>query len=573
MDIHEVRQALKQKTIYEVPLRVTYYARVSSESDEQLNSLSNQIQYYEDFIRKNEAWTFVPGYIDEGLSGISTKRRENFNRMIDEAAEDKFDLVITKEISRFARNTLDSIRYTRQLLSNGVGVFFQNDNINTFDDDSELRLSIMSSIAQDELRKLSSRVKFGHQQAIKDSVVLGNSRIFGYKKDNKRLVIDEPQAEMVRQLFELYATDEYSMKQLERLFWEQGYRNLNGNKIAHSTMSNMISNPKYKGYYVGNKVRIVDMFTKKQKFLPPEEWIMFKDETGEIVPAIVSEELWEQANEVLRRRSEDVKNRQGVCNHANLFTGKIYCTNCGTAYYRKESKDKDGRKNSKWVCSGKINNGKESCDSFTIYESELIPVLFEVFRDTHDVSQEMLKEYENIYNTLTQNSTINSDLDRAQKKIEAALKKKKKLLELVTDGNISDLDFKEMTDQCNKEAEAARLEIADLQAQKESRDELCDHMKKIREVLEAAEKDVSNGVITKDFVDTFIDKIYVTPETENSMRIDIKIFTGESTTKYLERLRRRAKTSCTDDKECDLVTSRTGHTFKKMIEAYENGMK
>ena len=346
MDIHAVRQQLRTKSIYDIPLRVTYYARVSSESDEQLNSLENQIRYYEDLIRKNRAWTFVPGYIDEGLSGISTKKRENFNRMVEEAAEDRFDLVITKEISRFARNTLDSIQYTRQLLSYGVGVFFQNDNINTLDEDSELRLSIMSSIAQDELRKLSSRVKFGHQQAIKQNVVLGNSRIFGYRKDQKRLVIDETEAPMVRELFELYATDQYSMKQIETLFWEKGYRNLNGNKIAHSTMANMISNPKYKGYYVGNKVKVVDMFTKKQKFLPPEEWVMFKDETGEIVPAIVSEELWDKANEILKRRSEDVKNRQGICNHANLLTGKLWCTHCGQPYYRRESRDKSGNKNS-----------------------------------------------------------------------------------------------------------------------------------------------------------------------------------------------------------------------------------
>ena len=182
MDVHNIRQMLRTKSLYEIPMRVTYYARVSSESDEQLNSLGNQITYYEDLIKKNKAWTFVPGYIDEGLSGISTKRRENFNRMIEDASQDKFDLVITKEISRFARNTLDSIQFTRELLNYGVGVFFQNDNINTLDEDSELRLSIMSSIAQDELRKLSSRIKFGHQQAIKHNVVLGNSRIFGYKK-------------------------------------------------------------------------------------------------------------------------------------------------------------------------------------------------------------------------------------------------------------------------------------------------------------------------------------------------------------------------------------------------------
>ena len=184
MDVYSIRQQLKTKSIYDIPLRVTFYARVSSEKDEQLNSLDNQISYYRDFIKKNANWEFVDGYIDEGLSGISTKKRENFNNMISDAKAGLFDLVITKEITRFARNTLDSIKYTRDLISYGVGVFFQNDNINTLDEDSELRLTLMSGIAQDELRKLSSRIRFGHQEAIKKNVVLGNSRIFGYRKDN-----------------------------------------------------------------------------------------------------------------------------------------------------------------------------------------------------------------------------------------------------------------------------------------------------------------------------------------------------------------------------------------------------
>ena len=253
MDIHSVREELKHKSVYDIPLRVTYYARVSSDSDEQLNSLDNQISYYENFIRKINAWEFVPGYIDEGLSGISTKKRENFNRMIEDSQDGVFDLIVTKEISRFARNTLDSLQYTRELLSNGVGVFFQNDNINTLDEDSELRLSIMSSIAQDELRKLSSRVKFGHQQAIKSNVVLGNNNMFGYRKENKHLVIDEAEAEMIREVYELYATGNYSFKQIENVLWDKGYRNHNGNKIAHSTLSAILTNPKYKGYYCGNK--------------------------------------------------------------------------------------------------------------------------------------------------------------------------------------------------------------------------------------------------------------------------------------------------------------------------------
>ena len=554
MDIHEVRQQLRTKSIYEIPMRVTYYARVSSGSEEQLNSLDNQIQYYEDLIRKNRSWTFVPGYIDEGISGISTKKRENFNRMVEDAAENRFDLVITKEITRFARNTLDSIQYTRQLLGHGVGVFFQNDNINTLDEDSELRLGIMCSIAQDELRKLSSRVKFGHQQAIKQNVVLGNSRIFGYRKDNKRLVIDENEAPMVRELFELYATNKYSMKQIETLFWEKGYRNHNGNKIAHSTMANMISNPKYKGYYVGNKVKIVDLFTKKQKFLPPEEWVMFKDESGEIVPAIVSEELWDAANEVLRRRSEDVKNRQGVCNHANLLTGKLVCSHCGQPYYRRESQGRDGNKNSKWVCSGKIKNGADSCESFAIYEDEIKPLLYEVFCETEVDANVMVDEYVRMYNELTQDGTLALKIAEQQKIIDAANRKKRKLLQLVTDDSISHEDFKSLTGDCNKDIHAAQQKIAELEQDSLEGDEYRRKIEGIRKILDNAQKDASSSMIDKNFVDKYIDKIFVTPE-EGTLHLQIKIFTGEITGKYLQNLR-----------------SRTGHTFKKMIESYERNL-
>ena len=556
MDIHTVRQQLKTKSIYDIPMRVTYYARVSSESDEQLNSLSNQISYYENLIRKNTTWTFVEGYIDEGLSAATTKKRENFHRMVDDGKAGIFDFIITKEISRFARNTLDSISFTRELLNVGVGVFFQNDNINTLDEDSELRLTIMSGIAQDELRKLSSRVKFGHAQAIKNNVVLGNNRIFGYRKNNGRLVIDETEAPMVLQLFELYSTGEYSMKQIETLFWENGYRNHNGKKIAHTTMSGIISNPKYKGYYVGNKVKVIDLFTKKQKFLPPEEWVMFKDETGEIVPAIVDEELWEQANTILKKRSEDVKNRQGICNHANLLTGKLFCTDCGTAYYRRDSVDKTGNKNSKWVCSGKIKNGADSCASFAIYEEELKPLLFEVFSETEADAEALIDEYIEMYKSLEDGGDTAKQISTLRHQIELAHKKKSKLLGYNATGQLSDKDFLSMNKDCEKEIEEAERQIYELEQQQLSKVEFKKHIDTIRRVLHEAKQDAAQGIINKEFVDKYIDKIFVTPQPDGTMRLQIKVFTGETTDKYLSNLK-----------------SRTGHTFKKMIEAYENSIK
>lgn len=545
MDIHEIRQKIKVSSIYDIPIRVTFYARVSSEKDEQLNSLDNQISYYTDLIKSNKNWTYVDGYIDEGISGISTQKRENFHRMISDAKLGAFDLIITKEISRFARNTLDSIKFTRELLNDGVGVFFQNDNINTLDEDSELRLTIMSGIAQDELRKLSSRIKFGHQQAIKNKVVIGNSRIFGYVKDNKRLVIEPEEAKMVRELFELYSTDEYSMKQIEDLFWAKGYRNLNGNKIAHSTMSNIISNPKYKGYYCGNKVKVIDMFTKKQKFLEPDEWVMFKDETGEIVPAIVSEELWDKANAVLSRRSHDVKGRQNKCNHMNLLTGKLFCTHCGKPYYRRESKDKNGNANSIWICSGKIKNGAASCPSFAIYESDIRPILLDVFNETAGEADKYIDEYIALYKTIANDSNTAKAIAELEKKIAFESKKKAKLLDYNINGDITDKDYIKMNKEAVKKIEAAEAEKAELENKLNSESEFKRHLDEIRTQLENAKRDAAEGLINTAFINKYIDKIYVTAD-GNTMSLNIKLFTGETCEKYLEKLRKRAAQTNSD---------------------------
>ena len=383
---------------------------------------------------------------------------------------------------------------------------------------------------------------------------------------------------MVRELFELYATDQYSMKQIEALFWEKGYRNLNGKKIAHTTMSNMISNPKYKGYYVGNKVKVVDMFTKKQKFLPPEEWVMFKDETGEIVPAIVSEELWEQANAILRRRSDDVKNRQGICNHANLLTGKLFCTCCGTAYYRRESQDKQGHKNSKWVCSGKIKNGADSCASFPIYEDEIKPLLLDVFHDTEASAEALIEEYVEMYRSLNRSGRLGSQIAALHKKLAIVEQKRMKLLAFNAQGKLDDADFLAMNKQCSAEAKSLQAQLDELTAQQESAGNMKQQLDTIRTVLRNAQKDAAKGVITKEFVARYIDKIFVTPEEDGSLRLDIKIFTGESCEKHLQSLRRQAAAqtfvpqavaafSPSDDPEVS-----TGHTVKKMIESYEKNL-
>ena len=200
-----IRERIRNgENIYDLNLRVCYYARVSTDQELQATSIVNQRDYFTKFIESIPNWKFVCGYVDEGVSGKSINRRDNFLRMIEDGKRGMFDLVLTKSVSRFARNTIDSINYTNILLDSGVGVIFINDNINTFSYDSEFRLTLMASIAQDELRKLSGSVKFGLRQSINRGVVLGNNNILGYKKGKGSLVIVSDEAMVVREIFRLF---------------------------------------------------------------------------------------------------------------------------------------------------------------------------------------------------------------------------------------------------------------------------------------------------------------------------------------------------------------------------------
>ena len=197
------KEILSGKSIYDLKLRATFYARVSSDSEEQATSVVNQVDYFTNLMKSVPNWTFTTGYIDEGISGKSVNKRDAFLKMVEDAKNDKFDLILTKSVPRFARNTLDSIKYTQELLKYSVGVYFLNDNINTFLPDSEFRLTLMASIAQDDLRKLSENVKFGLKQSIKRGVVLGSNNIYGYAKNKGTLEIIEKEAIIVKNMFTL----------------------------------------------------------------------------------------------------------------------------------------------------------------------------------------------------------------------------------------------------------------------------------------------------------------------------------------------------------------------------------
>ena len=476
MNLYDIRNALANNTsIYDLPLKVTFYARVSTDKYEQLNSLENQVSYYTNYIKKNSKWTYVEGYIDEGISGTSTNKRESFKKMIKDAKLNKFNLIITKEISRFARDTLDSISYTRKLLEYGVGVLFEYDHINTFNSDSELRLTIMASIAQEEVRKLSERVKFGFQRAIESGKVLGNNSILGYKKDNCKLVIVPEEAKIIRKIFDMYVNDHIGMKSIGIKLAEEGIYNKKGKVFTQSTIKYILTNPKYKGYYCGNKTRVIDYHTKKRINIDKEDWKLYED--NKCVPKIVSEEIWNKAQEIIKLRS-DKNNNKEIYQNRYPFSGKIICMKHNTTYRRKVNTS-SGIKKKKiitWRCSNFLKYNTKGCSGHMIYDNELKELVSRLILNNmpkEKIIDDLINEYKNIIN----NNNYDKDIEKKRTEIEYLENSKSKILDLITKGIIGEKDFKRQSDELIINIHKLEKEIENLE--NKSLDCNLDELKKI----------------------------------------------------------------------------------------------
>lgn len=526
MDLYNMRKEISSgKSIYDLPLKVTYYARVSSEKDEQLNSLSNQVFYFENHIKEVSNWTYVEGYVDEGISGTSVNKRDSFKRMIADSKKGKFDLILTKEVTRFARNTLDSISYTQKLLENGVGVYFQSDNINTIMPDSELRLTIMASVAQDEVRKLSERVKFGFSRSIEKKRVLGNNNIFGYRKDKTKLVIHEEEAKMIRELFEIYSQGEMGFYKISEYFKQKGYKGKNGTPISSQTLRRIIRNPKYKGYYRTGTVKVVDYKLHKAQKMPKEEWTVF--ECKENIPAIVSEELWEKCNNILEKKSASCLNRvenKDVFKSRYAFSGLIYCKEHeGEEHmpgYNRISGNKRSNKPA-WACSRYITYGLKECESPIIQESELIEILKVVLNKFLSNKEEIIEDLMNKYKKYNFTKDFEMKISNIESNINVIQSKKDKLLELTIKNLLSDEEFYKRNEELNKEIEKQQEKIKGLKEEKENLSSIEDNMKQIKGALEKKIKIDEN---IEDLIKLVVDKIYVSKVNGDRKHIKLEIY-------------------------------------------------
>ncbi len=524
MEVRKIRSEMRMgRSFYDLPLRVTFYARVSTDQDEQINSLENQVQYYTELIQSKPNWKFVPGYVDEGISGGSTKKRDNFNRMIRDAKAGMFDFIITKEISRFSRSTLDSIKYTQELLDYNVGVFFQNDNINTLDTDSEFRLVIMAGVAQDEIRKLSERLKFGFRQAIKNGHVLGNDKLYGYDKKDCVLTVNEEEAEIIRIIFDLYGNQRLGTRTISKRLMELGYTSREGNAFNTLTIRHILENPKYKGWYCGNKSQSVDYRTKRNVLLDESEWVTYPDPS---IPAIVPEELWNRANALYKRRREEMKSHSsGVSFHNRYpYSAKIYCEEHGTTFHRQVIQTKKGQQEV-WQCKVYRSHGRAACSVPQIRSSDLDVILSDIFK-------ELVRDKEKIIDSLvTVLTNIPKEVDysklrcQVENEMDDLERKKNRLLDLSIAGALTVEEFKERNDAFNAQILECQGKLTAIRQEEENQSSEELDIPAIRQALDQALS--FTGDIDTALVATILDRVVVKREsTKDAIRLDIFLKLG-----------------------------------------------
>lgn len=377
------------------------YCRVSTDQLEQLSSYEAQVNYYTDFINNNPDFEMAGIYADEGISGTNTKKREQFNKMIEDCKAGKIDMIITKSISRFARNTLDCLNYVRQLKELGIGVIFEKERINTLDSKGEVLLSILSSLAQDESRSISENSTWGIRRKFEQGkVVVNHKKFLGYDKDEEgNLVINEKQAEIVKRIYKDYL-DGKGPNRIARELEDEGILNWNGKiKWYESSIRKMLSNEKYKGDALLQKTYTVDFLTKKRMENNGEVPQYYVEESH---PAIIDKDMWEAVQlETARRKAFAEQYGISKLDYAtvnNPFAGKVICGHCGSTFGRKVWNSTDERlRRIIWRCNKKYEvKGKKNCDNKHIDDRVLNLAFINTFNamiENRDYFMEKWKEH------------------------------------------------------------------------------------------------------------------------------------------------------------------------------------
>ena len=510
MSIDKYETLNQERKIQHTKRKVAAYCRVSTDNEDQANSFESQQRYFRQYIERNPDWELYEVFADEGISGTNTKKRKEFNRMIACAKNGDFDLIVTKEISRFARNTLDSIFYTRDLKKHGVGVIFMNDNINTLDGDAELRLAIMSSIAQEESRKTSERVKWGQKRQMEQGVVFGRSML-GYDVKDGKMYINEDGAKVVRLIFHKFVNEGKGTHVIARELREEGIKPMRVKEWQNTVILRVIRNEKYCGDLVQKKTYTPDFLSHEKKYnRGQEEFVIIKDHHE----PIISRELFDKANRILDEKS---LSQEGKAKHSNRypFSGKIKCGCCGSSYVARYKTRKNGSRYKAWRCLEAARHGSPhvdkagnhvGCSGLSIRNEDATHIMYLVTSSLKYNKEKITDNLLAIIKSIIAMDTTGTDSEKLKSRIKAIEQKRTNLIDLYTSGDITGDEFSAARAKCENE-------ISELQSVIDSIDKQRERIEKqqelVAEITEAMNELINGVEYEDDFYKEILDKMVV----------------------------------------------------------------
>ena len=560
-------------------LSVAVYCRVSTDKDDQANSLESQQKYFTEYIERNPMWELYDVYVDEGLSGTSTKKRKAFNRMMVDAQLKKFDLIITKEISRFARNTLDSIYYTRQLKEYGVGVMFANDNLFTLDPDAELRLTIMASIAQEESRKTSERVKWGQKRRMEQGVVFGRNML-GYNVREGKLYVDKDGAKVVQKIFHKYVIEQKGTSTIARELREEGIPSFNHSEWTNTVILRILRNEKYCGDLIQKKTITPNYLThEKVTNKGQEDFIIIRNHHE----PIITRELFEMAQIEMAKRSPS-EDQLAKLGRRYCFSGKIRCAECGHNFVYHDKKLASGSRYKFWECYNKkkygkrkrvdISSGKEvGCDCKPISDKDLKLIMQSIIEMLQINSDSILRTMK------TQLSEVFSmdgleDYETKKASLDSLKEKRNALVDLYLDECITKDEFKEKALSMDREIERQEEALGELSRYKFEKKEF---KTVVNECLKYAEDFIKSSEISDEFIKAILEEMVI--HKTKVIEVKLKLIPGkwkfaiESATKNKSRKHSEEMPLVTDVDTCETEGEFKPKKRKKQAKNAQNDNK
>lgn len=455
------------------PRRAAFYGRVSTEHEAQLSALENQMQWYDDQLRYHPNWILVERYIDEGITGTQAKKRPSFLKMLEDARAGNFDLIVTREVCRFARNTVDTLVTTRELKTIGVEVYFVEDNIWTMDGDGELRLTIMATLAQEESRKVSERVRAGQHVSREKGILYGNGNILGYDRAGDTYVINEDQAETVRMIFDMYLHEDIGTGKIAQRLTELGRLNASGlNKWSHAVVARILNNQTYMGVIAYGKSYSNNYLEQKR--------VNNRDKSSYICvagnfPAIIHPEDWYKVQEIKAGRMMESFNpqtgkkvRHSMPQKRDLWGTRLRCS-CGCSFRRNRwHKNANAPDSFGYQCYNILNNGSGKkrreagaddtgyCDQPMIADWKLEVMGKAILEQIFGQKQELIQYTMDLIRRCDRSqSPRESNLANIHGRMEQIKTKKERLVDMRTDGEITKEEF--LSQRQKLDAELQRL--------------------------------------------------------------------------------------------------------------------